>query len=57
MKKAPPQKSAPPPSIPKEEKPIVELKAKEVTIDEKVSNILFDNILNTHLWKKNIIEV
>ena len=56
MKKAPPQKSAPPPSIPKEDKvekkPIVELKAKEVTIDEKVSNRLLDNGCGTKIYSE-----
>ena len=61
MKKAPPQKSAPPPSLPKEgqadKKPIVEQKAKEVIIDEKVRNILFSNAHNTRLGNKNIWKI
>ena len=46
-KKAPPQKSAPPPALPKEDqsekKEMVELKAKEETIVEKVYFIFRHN--------------
>ena len=58
-KKAPPQKSAPPPALPKEDqvekKQIVELQAKEETIEEKVfRSFWLISQSHNHIVQKNL---
>ena len=62
VKKAPPQKTAPPPSLPKEDqadkKKIIEQKAREEIIDEKVGSENFDDVRIGTLWnKKNTSQI